>query len=246
MLAQCCEAVETQANPLCSLLQGSMAEIMLGSGRARKFAEEDEVDEKRDSLVSSPSFWACSRVWGLRPWSLVAEWEKARLEEGLPLPVCGRAPTPPPACPSHPPIKPHSPLPLSNPPWATPGASTPHSLTLPPQVIKAILRKLLKGMERLHSLGIVHRDIKPENIMITADGEVRSFLLSFLRRSQGGTVARGRGEGRRCEQPRNAWRRAGLGRSGAGSPCFPFPFPRTRTLTARLCLCPFLHLHRCR
>lgn len=41
-------------------------------------------------------------------------------------------------------------------------------------VVKAIMRKLLTGMERLHSLGIVHRDIKPDNIMITGEGEVSS------------------------------------------------------------------------
>lgn len=40
-------------------------------------------------------------------------------------------------------------------------------------VVKAIMKRLLTGMERLHSLGIVHRDIKPDNIMVTAEGEVR-------------------------------------------------------------------------
>ena len=52
-------------------------------------------------------------------------------------------------------------------------------------VVRTILRKLLKGLRRLHSLGIVHRDIKPENILVTVNGEARdvlSLLGAFFRR----------------------------------------------------------------
>ena len=52
-------------------------------------------------------------------------------------------------------------------------------------VVRTILRKLLKGLRRLHSLGIVHRDIKPENILVTVNGEARdvlSLLRAFLTR----------------------------------------------------------------
>eukprot|EP00882_Tetradesmus_deserticola_P007090 GHRQ01007464.1.p1 GENE.GHRQ01007464.1~~GHRQ01007464.1.p1 ORF type:complete len:348 (+),score=112.45 GHRQ01007464.1:87-1130(+) len=41
-------------------------------------------------------------------------------------------------------------------------------------VIKAVLKQVMKGVLRLHSLGIVHRDIKPENLLITVNGEVSS------------------------------------------------------------------------
>lgn len=43
--------------------------------------------------------------------------------------------------------------------------------------VKALMLKLLKGIERLHSLGIVHRDIKPENILITGKGDL--IILDF-------------------------------------------------------------------
>ncbi len=45
-------------------------------------------------------------------------------------------------------------------------------------VVRTVLRKLLKGLRRLHSLGIVHRDIKPENILVTVDGKVRLVRLA--------------------------------------------------------------------
>lgn len=40
------------------------------------------------------------------------------------------------------------------------------------QVIKSVMRQVLTGLRRLHSLGIVHRDIKPENLLVTVDGQV--------------------------------------------------------------------------
>jgi serine/threonine protein kinase len=40
-------------------------------------------------------------------------------------------------------------------------------------VIKGVLKQVMQGVQRLHSLGIVHRDIKPENLLITVNGEVR-------------------------------------------------------------------------
>eukprot|EP00884_Botryococcus_braunii_P004291 jgi/Botrbrau1/13863/Bobra.0056s0096.1 len=40
-------------------------------------------------------------------------------------------------------------------------------------IVKAIMRKLLVAIERLHSMGIVHRDIKPENLLITGRGDIK-------------------------------------------------------------------------
>jgi serine/threonine protein kinase len=46
-------------------------------------------------------------------------------------------------------------------------------LLLPAQVIKAVMKQVLTGCKRLHSVGIVHRDIKPENLVVTVEGEVK-------------------------------------------------------------------------
>jgi serine/threonine protein kinase len=48
------------------------------------------------------------------------------------------------------------------------------------QVIKAVLKQVLTGVSRLHSLGIVHRDIKPENLLITVNGDVSRNCSDFL------------------------------------------------------------------
>jgi len=39
--------------------------------------------------------------------------------------------------------------------------------------IRAVLRQVLTGVRRLHSLGIVHRDVKPDNLLVTADGSIK-------------------------------------------------------------------------
>jgi len=41
------------------------------------------------------------------------------------------------------------------------------------KVIKRIMKKILTGLTKLHSLGIVHRDIKPANLLVTSSGDVK-------------------------------------------------------------------------
>ncbi|KAK9802684.1 hypothetical protein WJX73_005630 [Symbiochloris irregularis] len=41
------------------------------------------------------------------------------------------------------------------------------------RIIRRIMRRLLRAVSGLHSLGLVHRDIKPENLLVTVDGDIK-------------------------------------------------------------------------
>ena len=40
-------------------------------------------------------------------------------------------------------------------------------------IIKGVMYKVFKALDKMHSLGIVHRDVKPDNILITQQGQVK-------------------------------------------------------------------------
>lgn len=48
-----------------------------------------------------------------------------------------------------------------------------HASVIPERVVKAIMVGCLRGVQYIHSMGILHRDIKPQNILITEEGTVK-------------------------------------------------------------------------
>ena len=62
-------------------------------------------------------------------------------------------------------------------------------------VVKRIMAQILKGLRKLHSVGIVHRDVKPENL-----------ILATPQPSRGRGRGRGRGENQLASTPINSTR----------------------------------------
>jgi p21-activated kinase 1 len=51
--------------------------------------------------------------------------------------------------------------------------------------IAAVCRETLKGLQHLHSKGVIHRDIKSDNILLSMDGNIKLSKLHFLGVSRG-------------------------------------------------------------
>ena len=47
--------------------------------------------------------------------------------------------------------------------------------------IAAVCRETLKGLQHLHSKGVIHRDIKSDNILLSMDGNIKLSELSRLK-----------------------------------------------------------------
>lgn len=63
---------------------------------------------------------------------------------------------------------------------------------LPPYTAKAFIRDVLRGLSKLHSMGVVHRDVKPQNVLLNPTGtcKITDFGASaeLAQQVQGNTV----------------------------------------------------------
>lgn len=50
--------------------------------------------------------------------------------------------------------------------------SSPRS-SIPPHLVRQMLKEILCGVEFLHSHRIIHRDLKPQNLLVTREGRIK-------------------------------------------------------------------------
>jgi serine/threonine protein kinase len=69
---------------------------------------------------------------------------------------------------------------------------------LPEQTTINFMRDVLRGLHRLHSVGVVHRDVKPQNVLIAANGHCKisdfgasASIHELVRRHDGGAEVQG-------------------------------------------------------
>jgi hypothetical protein len=69
---------------------------------------------------------------------------------------------------------------------------------LPPPTTINFVRDVLRGLHRLHSMGIVHRDVKPQNVLLSANGHCKisdfgasASIHELVRRHDRGTEVQG-------------------------------------------------------
>ena len=48
-----------------------------------------------------------------------------------------------------------------------------------PKETKAIMYGILKGLQEMHSKGIMHRDLKPENLLFRSEGDWDCVIADF-------------------------------------------------------------------
>ena len=53
---------------------------------------------------------------------------------------------------------------------------------LPLETIKSYMYQMFKGLNFLHSKGIIHRDIKPENLLVDSSGVLKLCDFGFARK----------------------------------------------------------------
>jgi serine/threonine protein kinase len=58
-------------------------------------------------------------------------------------------------------------------------------------LIRAVIKQILEGVNFLHERGLLHRDLKPENILISQEGTIKIADFDLSRELSNGPLSRG-------------------------------------------------------